>query len=88
MYKLKPITNIPTTTPMIDKWCLPYFSAVGKSSSSDIKIIMPAMADSISASNAGLQYGSRKKNAINAPKGSASPDANESQKAFFLLPVA
>jgi len=34
--KLSAITIIPAISPAIDKWCFPYFSAEGKSSSNEI----------------------------------------------------
>ena len=81
------MTSIPTTRPVMEWWCLPNFSAVGNNSSNEMKIITPAIADSTKAFRVRLQNGNRKKNAISAPTGSANPDENESQNAFFLLPV-
>ena len=43
-----PIIAMPPTTPAMAMWCFPYFSAVGRSSSSDMYIMMPATAASTS----------------------------------------
>lgn len=45
--RLNPITAIPTTTPEMEIWCLPYFSADGNSSSKEIKTMMPETAAKI-----------------------------------------
>jgi hypothetical protein len=45
--RLMPIKAIPATRPYMDKWCSPYFFAVGRSWSSEMKIIIPATAAKI-----------------------------------------
>lgn len=77
---------MPATSPMMERWCLPYFSALGSNSSNEIKIMIPATAERINASSTGFQKGSKKKNAIKAPNGSASPDEKRARKLSFCSP--
>ena len=86
--KLTAITIIPAISPAMDRWCLPYFSAVGNSSSNEINAIIPATAANTIPFTNGDQNGIRNSQAISAPNGSANPDRNDSQKAFRLLWVA
>jgi len=79
---------IPAISPEIDIWCLPYFSAVGKSSSNEMNTIIPATAAMTILLITGDQNGIRKSQATNAPTGSANPDRDDIQNAFRLLPVA
>ena len=91
--RLVAIIAIPATTPPIAMWCFPYFSAVGKSSSKDIYIMIPATADKIRG-NAMLVPVSSMPNAwvimmhSTAPNNSLNPDRVAYSSALPLLCVA
>ncbi len=59
--RLKAIKAIPPTIPQMERWCSPYFSAVGNNSSSEIKIMMPDTDASTSPLMVGDQNGIRKR---------------------------
>jgi hypothetical protein len=80
--------TIPAISPEMDTWCLPYFAAVGKSSSNEMYTIMPATAAMMMPFNTGDQNGIKKRQAANAPNGSVNPDNNDIQNALRRLPVA
>jgi hypothetical protein len=86
--RLTAITAIPDTRPYIDRWCSPYFSAEGRSSSREIKTIIPATAAKIIPKTISFINGIKIRYPIKAPIGSDRPDRKEYKKAFFLLPVA
>ena len=70
---------IPEMTPAIAIWCFPYFSAVGKSSSSEIYIIIPATAANTNGKAAPPALSSTPKMAViarqsKAPRTSLNPE--------------
>ena len=79
--------------PAMAMWCFPYFSAVGRSSSSDIYIMMPATAARISGNIGPPPVSCTPKMAVTAqqsraPMTSLSPDNVANSNAFPLLCVA
>ena len=70
------------------KWCSPYSLAEGRSSSSEIKTIIPATAANNTPNTVALIKGMSIAKPINAPTGSDKPERKDNQKAFFLFPVA
>ena len=73
--------------PEIETWCLPYFSAVGRSSSSEMKTIIPETTERTMPLSAGFQKLKIKMYASSAPSGSESPERKDNQKALRRLPV-
>lgn len=77
--RLPAIMAIPAITPPIAMWCLPYFSAVGSSSSSEMYTMMPATAERMSGNAMLLPVNSMPNSLvrpmqISAPSSSLNPD--------------
>lgn len=84
---------IPATTPAMAMWCLPYFSAVGSSSSSEMYIMMPATAASMRGNTGPPPVSSTPNRAVTArqsraPMSSLIPESVARSRALPLLFVA
>ena len=91
--RLTPIMAMPAMTPAMAMWCFPYFSAVGRSSSSDMYIIMPATDAKIYGNTGPPPVNSTPNTAVtprhsNAPMISLNPDRVAYSRALPLLFVA
>ena len=69
--RLTAIMAMPPTTPAMAMWCLPYFSAVGRSSSREMYIMMPATAARMSGNAAPPPVSSSPKTEVTARQRSA-----------------
>ena len=86
--RLNAIRAMPDTRPSMDMWCSPNSCAAGSSSSKEMNTIMPLTAAYVQPRSIGEMKGMSIENASTAPTGSARPEINVYEKAFFLLPVA
>lgn len=83
--KLTAIIAIPKTVPIIVTLLFSYSRAIGSSSSIEMNTIIPAIKPNNIPNTVSLKKGLKIMNPIIAPKGSVSPEKNETKKAFFLL---
>ena len=86
--KLSAITAMPPTRPSMAKWCSPYSLADGKSSSKEIKTMIPATMAKITPKSTSFMKGPKMSQQTIAPKGSVKPEKIAYCMAFLREPVA